>query len=520
MVFLPLPVSGASDELLAYMVEDAGAAIVLGEYQKSPIWVTSANYLSYQDITKSNNTSQHSFSSVKTEQPVCIFYTSGSTGKPKGVLIPFSGLISRLPSSQINTALTHADTYLWKSSVGFSSIIREIFWALFSGATTVIVPAGKERDIETIVRVALENNVSVMHLVPSQFRALIQIEAFKKLHKLRHVVVGGETVGKKLPSLFHAQTKAVLHQIYGSTEATTATHHTFNRFQNEPSTRIGRKANLNYFVLDDNLSEIAAGSTGEIFVAGPGIALGYVNNAKLTDEKFIKSDLNKHGDGRLYKTGDYVRKNDDGTLDFVGRVDHQIKIRGHRIELRAVNRIFESLDFVQSSETVVLGEPDEAYLSSYFILEEGLSLPSLEEIRTMLLTDLSEYMLPTYFIPVKHFPLNSIGKLDISKLVETNKNPIRTHVEMVQPGNNVERLLSSIWKTELKLENLGIEDNFFTIGGNSLSAISITREISEKTGLELDLEIFFNNPTVAALATAIGEKGIYNNELRSQNRSG
>ena len=503
-VFLPLPTTGVTHESLRYMIEDSDAKLIIGQTENSTGDFSNVDYLSVNLIVDDPEKIRQ-FGTIAASRPTAIFYTSGSTGKPKGVLISYSGLQSRLPPNSLKDDLSSSDVYLWKSNIGFSSILREIFWPLLTGASAAIVPQGEERDLMSMIGVARKFNVTVMHLVPTQLRALIQIGAFRNLESLRHLIVGGEVLSDKTPDLFFEQSNAHLHQIYGSTEATTATQHTFDRNRSDPSTSIGTQANLNTFVLDEYLNPVKAGEVGEIYVGGPGLALKYLNNIELTNLKFLYSELNKSGDGRIFKTGDFARLNNDGSLNYVGRTDEQVKIRGHRVELQAIRSVLEDMPFVESAEVLCITEAGNATLTAYFIPKSSAPLPTLQEITSTLVRLVPEYMIPTVFVPVDNYPLDNYGKLDVAELQKLNRNSLQPVLDSLENKNKVELIVADIWKEELNLDMIGVSDDFFLVGGNSIIALSIVRQVTVKTGADIRVVTLFDNPTIAGMAQIISE---------------
>jgi amino acid adenylation domain-containing protein len=434
-----------------------------------------------------------------------VFYTSGSTGNPKGVAIPHAGMFSRMPTPPVSVDLSSDDVFLFKSPPGFSSVIREIFWPLSLGARTIVVEPGQEKDPSHLVDLVREHRITVMHLVPTQLREIVSIEGLSACTSLRHVVVGGETLSADVPTRLFAATGAQLHQIYGSTEATTATSHTFDRTDPESAVTIGTRANLNTFVLDDQLREVASGEIGEIYVGGPGLARGYLNAPELTAGKFIESGLNAAGDGRLYRTGDMARVLHSGVLEFAGRTDDQVKIRGNRVELGEVRAALLALAPIRDAEVIAHQEDatEPLHLEAYLVLEDGAAQPSADWLRESLAQLIPAYMIPAASFVVPGFPTSLIGKLDVDALRRSGHSRVSPENAYVAPMNDLEHQLSELWSSALGLENVGVNDSFFAIGGQSLLAMQTVAHIQDTTGHELVIADVFVHPTIAELSKII-----------------
>jgi amino acid adenylation domain-containing protein len=433
-----------------------------------------------------------------------IFYTSGSTGAPKGVLLTHASIVSRGPSKGIADDLSPRDIFLFKSPVTFSSILREIFWPLSLGASIVIAPPGSEKSPRSLLDLATGAGVTVALLVPSQLRMLVEESTFRDWSSLRHVVVGGETVAPNLPTRFFASSHAHLHQIYGATEATTSTHHRFDRANPGISTVIGPPANLQVLVLDESRRPVPVGTVGEIYAGGPGVARGYLNSPELTADKFVQLHPLAPADIRFYKTGDHARVLPSGELEFVGRADQQIKIRGCRVELSEVKRCLCVFPAVEDVEIAVeeSAEGDHT-LVAYLVLKKGALDPTVEDLDEHVRTELPDYMVPRAYVFLTSFPVTELGKLDLGALPAPGRERPRMRVPCVAPATPVEATLVDVWRELLGLDRIGVSDDFFALGGDSFLAVAMLGEIEDRFGTDVDMTGFFTTPTIETMAQAL-----------------
>jgi len=443
-----------------------------------------------------------------TDDLAAIFYTSGSTGAPKGVLVTHASVVSRRPSKIVADDLSHQDVFLFKSPVTFSSILREIFWPLSLGASIVIAPPGCEKSPKSLLDLAAGAGVTVALLVPSQLRMLVEEHAFRDWSSLRHVVIGGETVAPTLPTRFFASSRAQLHQIYGSTEATTATHHRFDRADPGLSTVIGRPANLQVLVLDDSRRPVPVAGVGEIYAGGPGVARGYLNSPELTADKFVHLPALAGEDIRFYRTGDHARVLPNGELEFVGRADQQIKIRGCRVELSEVKRCLSVFPAIEDVEIVAEESADGDHtLVAYLVLKKGALDPTVEDLDEHVRGELPDYMVPRAYVFVTTFPVTELGKLDLSALPEPGRERPRMRVPCVAPATPVEAALVTVWCELLGLDRIGVRDDFFALGGDSFLAVAMLGEIEDRFGGDIDMTGFFTTPTIATMAQVLDASG-------------
>ncbi|GAA6620567.1 amino acid adenylation domain-containing protein [Scytonema sp. NUACC26] len=449
------------------------------------------------------------------DNPICettvdnliyVIYTSGSTGKPKGVMIPHRGIHNQLFWRQTTFGLSQVDKVLQTISLSFDPSVWQIFWCLLFGGQLVLPSPGEHRDTAYLVKTIFEQQITVLALVPSLLRVLLEEEGIEKCKSLRHITCGGEALPIELVEQFFARLNLenVLHNCYGPTEASIdTTFWTCQRGTHGIFAPIGRPiSNAEIYVLDENLQPVPVGESGELYIGGVGLARGYFNSPELTEEKFIPNPFNK---SKLYKTGDLVRYLPDGNLEFLGRIDHQVKIRGFRIELGEIEAKLGTHPAVQ--QTVVIAREDVLgykQLVAYVVVDPEQnstqrSTPS--ELRLFLQDKLPHYTIPASFVFLDAIPLNPNGKVDRHALPAPDKGSDRHN--FVEPRNPIERVLAAIWAEVLGLEVIGIHDNFFELGGHSLLATQVISRMRQALSVEIKVQLLFETPTIADLAREV-----------------
>jgi amino acid adenylation domain-containing protein len=435
-------------------------------------------------------------------------YTSGSTGQPKGVMISHAGICNQLHWRQTTFPLTECDRVLQTISFSFDPSVWQIFWPLSCGAQLVLPRPGGHQDSAYLVEVIAQQQITVIALVPSMLRVFLEEKGIEQCRGLRHVFCGGEALPADLQERFFARLNLdnVLHNVYGPTEASIdATFWTCQRGTNQPIAPIGRPlANTQVFILDSDLQPVAIGEPGELHIGGIGLARGYLNRPELTAEKFIPNPYSSTPGDRLYKTGDLARYLPDGNIEFLGRIDHQVKVRGFRIELGEIEAALSQHFGVQ--QTVVIAREDmreNQRLVAYIVPRQ--QPPTASELRTFLKAKLPEYMVPSAFVVLKTLPLNPNGKVDRRALpAPDQERPLEE--PLVAPQDELELQLTKLWEQVLNIQPLGVKDNFFDLGGNSLLAVRLTAQIEEVFSKKLPLSTFFQAPTVEQLASILRQE--------------
>ncbi|PRY19888.1 non-ribosomal peptide synthetase [Pseudosporangium ferrugineum] len=427
-----------------------------------------------------------------------VIFTSGSTGRPKGVGVSHRAVVNRLNWMQRMFPLTGDDVILHKTSTSFDVSVWELFWWSIAGAAVVTLPEGDERDPARIAARIAADRVTVTHFVPSMLGAftgyLESAGGGDSLGSLRWVFASGESLTARQVAGFRdtvaAGGDARLVNLYGPTEAAIdVTVQDTTDLRLDRPIPIGRPIdNIQLYVLDPTGAPAPLGAPGELHIGGVGLARGYLGDPALTAAAFVPHPF---GAGeRLYRTGDLARWTGDGTLEFLGRIDHQVKLRGYRIELGEIEHVAAQVPGVGQAAAVVLGESDAARLCLYLAAEASV----VGAVRAKLLATLPAYMVPASIVAVPAIPTGRNGKRDPSALP-------RPAAEAVweAPRDDRERLLAEIWQAALGVEKVSIRDNFFTLGGDSIRFISVLAAL-RSAGLDLSFQQLFAHPTIAELA--------------------
>jgi amino acid adenylation domain-containing protein len=488
---------------------------------------------------------------VQPDNLAYVIYTSGSTGKPKGAMNTHDGLRNRLLWMQDTYQLTKKDRVLQKTPFSFDVSVWEFFWPLTTGACLIVARPEGHRDPSYLKRLIAERQVTTLHFVPSMLEAFLWDEPTgdKSLEKswaekgtsLRQVICSGEALTASLQARFFAQVpeEVQLHNLYGPTEAAIdVTFWPCQREQRDSGVPIGRPiANTQIYLLDGNLQPVPIGVTGELYIGGVGLARGYAKRPERTAERFIPNPFagtspDNIGTGpcawpepgaRLYRTGDLARYLPNGTIEYLGRIDHQVKMRGYRIELGEIEETLRAYPGVQEA-VVVLHEESEArqYLVAYVVARTGESLtavgagqtqvgrdkpqPLHATLRGHLREQLPDYMVPTHVIELPTLPLTPNGKVDrvaLGLAPRVDSGEASQKLGQVAPYTPLQELLASIWKDVLHLSEISIHDSFFELGGHSLLATQVVSRIRRAVQIELPLRVLFQGPTIAELAQQV-----------------
>ena len=428
-------------------------------------------------------------------------YTSGSTGKPKGVVVEHAAVMNLF--FWLNDLIYNRHSVplvaMLTASIHFDASVQQLFPPLLSGGSLVIIKDEVKKDPDLYVKQLIEYRVHVIDITPAFLKVIIPyLVTYKNDLHLQYILVGGEVLGTDIRSFFASgEVTYKLINVYGITEVTvnstfeTVTANAANR------TSIGRPIdNTEVYILDSNQSLLPVGFAGEIYISGAGLARGYLNDAELTQQKYIAHPYKKNE--RLYRSGDLGKWLPDGTIDFLGRKDNQFKIRGYRIETDEIEYTLNQHDEVLDS-IVTVSTDKEGVKELIGYVKTGLKE---SEIRNYLKSKLPEYMIPSQVIKVDSFPLTSSGKVD--RLALLNKGLKETRDSVYLAATNIlEQQLVGIWEEVLGREPIGITDNFFDIGGHSLKAIQVVSRIQKQTGLTVQLRDVFSNPTISSLADCL-----------------
>jgi amino acid adenylation domain-containing protein/non-ribosomal peptide synthase protein (TIGR01720 family) len=495
---------------LAFMLEDAQVPILLT--QKSLISYLPKHHAQvicldtdWQQIFSYEST-KNPYSPLQNTNLAYVIYTSGSTGQPKGAMNTHEGICNRLLWMQDTYKLTAADRVLQKTPFSFDVSVWEFFWPLITGACLVIAQPGGHRDSSYLVKLIQQQQITTLHFVPSMLQVFLNEVGLEQCHHLKRVICSGEALAFELQTKFFARLpKVELHNLYGPTEA--AIDVTFWQCQQhtpEKVVPIGRPiANTQIYILDQQLQPVPIGVPGELHIGGLGLARGYLNRPQLTKEKFIPNPFSNQPGARLYKTGDLARYRSDGNIEYLGRIDHQVKIRGFRIELQEIEAVLASYPEVQKTVVVVReDEPGNKRLIAYIVPVKE-STVSTSKLRQFVKQKLPNYMVPSFFVVLDTLPLTPNGKLDRRSLPIPDNSRPDIEETFVAAQNAVETKLTQIWSEVLGVKQVGIYDNFFALGGDSILSIQVVARANQQ-GLQLTPKLIFQHQTIAELAPVVG----------------
>jgi amino acid adenylation domain-containing protein/non-ribosomal peptide synthase protein (TIGR01720 family) len=443
-------------------------------------------------------------SGIKPDNLVYIIYTSGSTGRPKGAMLTHRGICNRLQWMQDAYLLTRTDRVVQKTPMSFDVSVWEFFWPLCFGACLVVAPPGAHQDPHALLQLLLQHDITVLHFVPSMLRAFLDTPGGEVCGSLRHVICSGEALPLSLQERFFALRETPLHNLYGPTETSIdVTAWTCVPGWEKSSVPIGRPlANTRIYLLNAAFQAVPVGVVGEISIGGIGVARGYWQRPDLTAERFLPDPFSGRAGARLYRTGDLARYLADGTLEFLGRLDQQVKLRGFRIELGEIEATLLAHPSVQDAAALLREDtPGEKRLIAYLIQREQSALRE-QEVRTYLQQRLPEYMVPAAFIFLQTFPLTANGKLDRRQFPAPEWKAVATQ-GYVGPATLSEDILARIWAEVLGIEQVSTHANFFEIGGDSILSLLVVARAS-RAGLIITPRQMFQYQTIAELAAVAG----------------
>ncbi|NRB37046.1 MAG: amino acid adenylation domain-containing protein [Pseudomonadales bacterium] len=436
-----------------------------------------------------------------------VIYTSGSTGTPKGVMVPHSGICNRLLWMQNTYPLTSHDKILQKTPYSFDVSVWELFWPIITGSQSYFADAEGHKDPTYLRDIIQSQNITTTHFVPSMLAAFLHTADIEKCSSLRHVFCSGEALQlEHQRRFFERLNNTTLHNLYGPTEASIDVSFYDCQANNDyASVPIGKAIdNTQLHVLDAQLRPLPAGIAGELYIGGTGLAKGYLNQQELTATTFINNPFvdTGHSSEKLYKTGDLVRLSDDGNILYLGRIDHQVKIRGNRIELGEIeNTLIHHPDVREAIVTATTSTDGSKQLIAYVLSDTELSTSDLQQTIN---SKLPAYMQPAAFIQLDAWPLTPSGKINRNKLPQPDWQQLNAQA-YIAPETETQKQLAQIWAEVLQLERVGIEDNFFHIGGHSLTATQALAKAQELFLVEVPLREIFENPTISHIASLLDE---------------
>ncbi len=501
--YVPLD-PGYPQERLAFMLSDTQVSVLLTQKElvtKLPTHTAFVICLDADWNKIAQNKKENLSTSITADNLAYVMYTSGSTGTPKGVSVIHRGVV-RLVKETNYVYLTDEEVILQLAPISFDASTFEIWGCLLNGGRLVICPPHTP-SLEELGQIIQQYQVTTLWLTAGLFHLIVD-EKIDALKPLRQLLAGGDVlsvphVQKFLQTVDNCQ----LINGYGPTENTTFTccHSITAPLQLDVSIPIGRPiANTQVYILDNNLQPVSIEEIGELYIGGDGLARGYLNRPDLTAEKFISHTFDSNLPTRLYKTGDLARYLPNGNIEFLGRIDNQVKIRGFRIELGEIER--EIAQHPDVREIVVLARQDEIgekQLTAYIVPHYN-SRDTLNKLRSFLQQRLPNYMVPSAFVILESLPLTANGKVDRHKLPAPSKERPQLEQAYIAPQTDLERLLAGILCELLKIDRVGIDDNFFDLGGTSISILQVAVRVQQKLGIKLSAVKLFQYSTIGSLA--------------------
>ena len=492
---------GYPQDRIDHLIADTRAELVLSHKplsestvfklpQEKVVYVDLSLY-EYEDIS---NLPQHGTAT----NLAYVIYTSGSTGKPKGVMVEHSGVVNLLVHLLNKYNIEPSERYLLFSNYIFDASIEQIFLPLFSSGTLFIVDNKTILDRNYFTSFVMNNRITQLDATPSYLSVFDPLT----LKTVKRVVFGGEYLPEDL--YYRYRNICTVINGYGPTEASITSHLSINSYL---LNNVGIQ-NVKSYVLDKSKNNLPIGAVGELYIAGAGLARGYLNDSSLTSERFIPNPFATESDkakgyNRLYKTGDLVRWTEDGNLEFRGRNDDQVKLRGYRIELGEIEQALIGIEGIQ--QACVLAREKQTntgvvkYLVGYFVTETDFEELSTELVAENLSKVLPDYMIPSVLLQIDAFPLTINGKLDKRALPDLD---FKLQKEYIPPRTDKERVLVKIWEEALRLERVGVGDNFFHMGGNSILAIKVAHRMTIALGYDFRVSELFRLKSIDKIISA------------------
>ncbi|MCP3738293.1 amino acid adenylation domain-containing protein [Rossellomorea sp. BNER] len=484
-------------ERMGYMLSDSGAWLVISDdvvmsKLKETEWNTTNDWLNIKhakcvDLESFNLPITYSDSDL-----AYVIYTSGTTGHPKGVMMEHRQLLNLLQNQLSNTQIPFDGKVLQFNTISFDVSFQEIFSTLCSGGSLYVVGSQMKKDIRLLLHYIEEQAISVVFWPVSYVKAVFQwVDQLP--HSIKHLITAGEqlVISSSLQR-YISQSDVQLHNHYGPSETHVVTTYTLSSSTEKVEyVPIGKPiANTKIYLLNTNQQLQPQGVVGEIYISGDSVSRGYLGNSELTGEKFVPNPF--ISGERMYRTGDLARYRSDGNIEFLGRIDHQVKVRGYRIEPSEIESAL--LDHENVKDAVVrdwLDGQNEVYLCAYIVVTESVSNA---EIMGFISQKLPQYMLPSFIMELDRIPLKSNGKLDRNELPKPDGSHVQN--EYVAPVTHLEQQLARIWQEALDIKQIGVTDDFFQIGGHSLKAISLVSRIDELLHKRVNLSVMFTHRTI------------------------
>ncbi|WP_194550714.1 non-ribosomal peptide synthetase [Zobellia nedashkovskayae] len=491
-------------ERLNFILEDADCNIVVTHSSLASVFDLTNKNIILVDKMEANKTMDVILPEVREDDLAYIIYTSGSTGQPKGVPITHRNIINST-AGRLDFYPKNPSAFLLMSSISFDSSKAGIYWTLCTGGNLILTENRIEQDITRIEDLVQRHMVSHTLMLPTLYKVILEHGNLTKLESLSTVIVAGEACTRALGNLhFKNLPDTGLYNEYGPTEATVwCIAHKIEKTEDSDMVSIGKAvANAEVYLLNESKKLVPYGAVGEIYIGGPGVSKGYINRTDLTEKVFLNNPLKAGSNEKIYKTGDLGRYRNDGTVEFLGRVDHQVKVRGFRIELDEVEKTISEYDSVSAAVAMV---EDNKRLVAFVIASEEVEA---HDLKRALKSKLPEYMVPTRINQVDEFPILPNGKVDkvrLSLIKPSVEEIDETTIEL--PATELEKKMASIWKEVLDLPSIGLHENFFDIGGDSILSIQVISK-AKAENLVVSPNQLFEHQTISELTRYLEEENI------------
>jgi amino acid adenylation domain-containing protein len=519
------------DERIAYMIQDAQIPILLTQstlLDRLPTHALTTLCLNTEWEATARKyfkvIDEESFPAIINENPmsnVCadnlayVIYTSGSTGRSKGVLLRHEGLCNLVLAQTLGFGVGQTSRVLQFASFSFDASVSEIFMALTTGACLVLAKRETLLSAPDTIKLLNDESITTVTLPPS----LLSILPNEGLHKLKIIISAGESCPCDVAEAW-AENRVFINA-YGPTECTIGpTYYRFNKAerkeylndgvgdQQNQTCPIGRPIdNIQVYLLDKDLQPVPYGVPGEIYIAGAGLAMGYLGRPELTATKFLPNPFSTEKGSRMYRTGDLGRYLSDGNIEFLGRNDYQVKVRGYRIELGEIEASILQHPEVSQAAVITTGDKPSTRKLSAFIVTKTKEPLDINDLKLYMRETLPEYMIPATFTFLKEMPINMSGKIDRKKLPEIEVDKTGQGTVFVPPQTGLERKIASIWQEMLDVNEIGLDDNFFDLGGHSLLMTKTHLRLQKALGQEISIIDLFSYPTIRTLANFLGSNG-------------
>lgn len=500
-------------ERIDFMLQDSGVSLLVTEHQlRLPVHTAQVVNLDADWFSIVEGNEENPVVDMDSDHAAYVIYTSGSTGKPKGSVICHANVARLFTATDDWFHFTPRDVWTLFHSASFDFSVWEMWGAFLYGGRLVIVPHLLSRTPEAFYQLLVEEHVTILNQTPSAFRSLIEAEAkHQDLNglSLRLVIFGGEALNLQSLSPWmqrHGDKRPQLINMYGITETTV--HVTYKAIESDDLNRagslIGRAIpDLQVYVLDQSLNPVPRGIAGELFVGGAGLARGYLRRPDLTAERFLPHPFTTKPSARLYRTGDLGRYLDQGEIEYLGRIDQQVKVRGYRIELGEIEAVLLAHPSVRQAAISIREDTrGDKKLVAYLVLHPGATA-IVGELQAYARRKLPAYMVPADFIEIDDLPLTPNGKLNRRALPEPEHRRPDLQVPFVAPGTPIEEALAEIWSEVLDVKRVGVHDSFFELGGHSLLATQLISRAEDAFRIKIPLRTLFEGPTISSLALHI-----------------